>query len=266
MKRLDAFTLVELLVVVAIIGILAAIVTPNVITQIDRAKFSKTAALIQSLEVALETYKFDYKQYPPGMYNVPAAKAISPSEFYKIIAERAKSPISIQGKDLAVFENGQPFWASPTNPDTPGPVVSILSQAGVPSFVLTASTDSNNDRPQAIVDAWGSPIYYVSSQVYCPNRNCLDPQMARRYSDMPIAYDQSGTSGNTRGTPKNPNTFQLISFGPDRSTNLVSSAGGIGSNIWDDKRDNDLDDIIDRADNANTTDDNTPPEDDIANF
>jgi len=83
---------------------------------------------------------------------------------------------------------------------------------------------------------------------------------------MPIAYDQSGTSGNTRGTPKNPNTFQLISFGPDRSTNLVSSAGGIGSNIWDDKRDNDLDDLIDRADNANTTDNNTPPEDDIANF
>ncbi|HPA47657.1 MAG TPA: prepilin-type N-terminal cleavage/methylation domain-containing protein [bacterium] len=266
MKRLDAFTLVELLVVVAIIGILAAIVTPNVITQIDRAKFSKTQALISSLEVALETYKVDYKQYPPGMYNVPAAKAVSPAVFYKIIGERAKSPVSIQGKDLAVFESGQPFWASPSDPGTAGPVASILSQGGVPSFVLAASTDASGDKPKAIVDAWGSPLYYVSSQVYCPNGNCLEQQMAQRFADMPIAYDQGGTSGNTRGTPKNPRSFQIISFGPDRSTNQASFPGGIGSNNWEDKVDNDGDDLIDRGDNANTTANNTPAEDDVTNF
>ena len=96
----SGFTLIELMLTVAIIGILAAIVTPNVVTQIERAKFTKTAALIQTLEVALETYKIDYKRYPPSMYNQNPRKAIDPSQFYKIIGERAKSAVSVKGKDL----------------------------------------------------------------------------------------------------------------------------------------------------------------------
>ncbi|MFH1744534.1 MAG: prepilin-type N-terminal cleavage/methylation domain-containing protein [bacterium] len=261
MNMSRAFTLVELLVVVAIIGILAAIITPNVVTQIDRAKFAKTQALIQSLEVALETYKLDYKKYPPSMYDTNSRDAIAPSEFYKIIGERAKSPVSIKGKDLKEYQNGDFFWDTKT--------YNYLLQGGVPASVLTAPASTGTERAEAIVDAWGNPLYYVASDVYCPNRKCLNPQTKQPYMNMPIAYETEGGGAGSMGRavkPKNPNTFQLISFGPDMETLPAGTGGGIGSNHWDDQRDNDGDDVVDRGDNAQTTENDTPPEDDVPNF
>ncbi|MBL8371689.1 MAG: type II secretion system major pseudopilin GspG [Burkholderiaceae bacterium] len=58
------FTLVELLVVLAILGLLAALVGPRVLNQLGGAK-SKTAVVqIADLERALEIYKIDVGRYP----------------------------------------------------------------------------------------------------------------------------------------------------------------------------------------------------------
>jgi prepilin-type N-terminal cleavage/methylation domain-containing protein len=257
MNKSRAFSLVELLVVVAIIGILATIVTPNVVNYMERAKFTKTTALIDTLDMALATYKIDYQRYPPSMFNKQANLAIGPSQFYEIIAERAKSAISLQDQDLKVFESGEHYW-----PKAEG----VLRQAGVPAQVLTAP--QSTEGSEVIVDSWGQPLYYVSSEVYCPNRSCLDPQKARPFADLPIAYERETSSSGTAAIrkPKNPNTFQIISFGPDGTTLAADKFGGIGSNSWDDGRDNDKDDMIDRGDNPRTTRNDTPPEDDATNF
>jgi type II secretion system protein G len=60
-----AFTLIELLIVVAIIGILAAIAVPNFLNAMIRAKVSKAVADIRNIATALETYKLDRNAYPP---------------------------------------------------------------------------------------------------------------------------------------------------------------------------------------------------------
>lgn len=63
--NIKGFTLIELLIVVAIIGILAAIAVPNFLNAMTRAKVSRSMADIRSIAMALETYRLDRNAYPP---------------------------------------------------------------------------------------------------------------------------------------------------------------------------------------------------------
>jgi type II secretion system protein G len=66
MKCSRGFTLIELLIVVAIIGILAAIAVPNFLNAQIRAKVSRTMSDIRSISSALEMYGLDNNTYPEG--------------------------------------------------------------------------------------------------------------------------------------------------------------------------------------------------------
>lgn len=62
--RQKGFTLIELLIVVAIIGILAAIAVPNFLNAQVRAKIARCVSDMKSLETALEMYRMDNNDYP----------------------------------------------------------------------------------------------------------------------------------------------------------------------------------------------------------
>jgi general secretion pathway protein G len=63
-QRVSGFTLVELLVVLAILGMLAALVGPQVLNQLGGAKSKSATIQIRDFEQALELYKLDVGRFP----------------------------------------------------------------------------------------------------------------------------------------------------------------------------------------------------------
>lgn len=64
-RQLKAFTLIELLMVVGIIAILAAIALPNFLEAQTRAKISRTMSELRTIATGVESYRLEYNQYPP---------------------------------------------------------------------------------------------------------------------------------------------------------------------------------------------------------
>ena len=63
-KTVQGFTLLELMVVMMILGLLAAVVAPNVLQNQESAMIQKAKTDIAALEQALEMYKADNFRYP----------------------------------------------------------------------------------------------------------------------------------------------------------------------------------------------------------
>lgn len=63
-NRHQGFTLIEVMVVVVILGILAAVIVPRIMDNPDRARVTKAKQDIQAIKSSLDLYKLDNFQYP----------------------------------------------------------------------------------------------------------------------------------------------------------------------------------------------------------
>ena len=71
-KRLQGFTLLELLVVIVIIGLLAGYVAPRYFGQVGKSEVQVARAQIDSLEKALDQYRLDTRHYPTAEQGLEA--------------------------------------------------------------------------------------------------------------------------------------------------------------------------------------------------
>jgi general secretion pathway protein G len=135
------FTLIEIMLVVIIIGVLAAMVVPNIIGSGDKAK--KTAArtdIESNLSTALDLYKMDAGQYPTtdqglsALITQPTASPV-PTQWNGPYLKKKKIPKDPWGRDY--------IYASPGTHNTESYDLSSLGASG---------TEGGSDN----VDNWES--------------------------------------------------------------------------------------------------------------
>ncbi len=127
-RRQGGFTLMELLVVLAILGLLMSLVGPQVLNQLGGAKTKTTAIQIKDMEQALEMYKLDVGRFPTSEqglkalvdkpndvkgWNGPYLKSNVPQDpwgydyHYKYPGERGELDIYSYGQDGASGGDGE---------------------------------------------------------------------------------------------------------------------------------------------------------------
>lgn len=119
-KAVRGFTLLELLVVMVIIGLLAAYVGPKYFSQVGKSEVKMAQAQIDALEKALHQYRLDVGSYPateqglvalvnrpnnearwqgPYLSKLPPADPWGRPYIYKYPGERAEFDLLSLGKD-----------------------------------------------------------------------------------------------------------------------------------------------------------------------
>ena len=87
MKKQQGFTLIELVIAVAIIGILAAFAIPAYQEQTLKARRSDGQAFLLELQASMERFIFDNNAYPNGLSALPGRASDtldSPEGFYQV--------------------------------------------------------------------------------------------------------------------------------------------------------------------------------------
>lgn len=97
--RSSAFTLIEIMVVVIVIGIIAALIVPNLFDRAGKAKRSVAKQQVATLENAIQLFQQDYSRFPDSLEEL----ANPPAD-----AEGGATPPSIKEKDL-LDPWGNPF-------------------------------------------------------------------------------------------------------------------------------------------------------------
>jgi len=107
MRQERGFTLLELLVVVAIIGLLVAYVGPRYVSQIGKSETAAARAQIEALAKALDTFRLDTGHYPSSAQGLAALR------------ERPAGEARWNGPYLQKDVPGDP-WGKPYVYRTPG--------------------------------------------------------------------------------------------------------------------------------------------------
>ncbi len=107
-KNLKAFTLIELMVVILILAILAALVVPNLLSRTGQARVGKAKADLAILRGAIDEFRIDCDRYP------------TTSEGFDALRTQPNGATGWKGPYLQKDLTADP-WGNPYIYQTPGP-------------------------------------------------------------------------------------------------------------------------------------------------
>ncbi len=200
-KNGKGITLVELLVVLAIVGLLSTLAVNVYIGRVELARAAATKSRIHDLEVALATYEVDLGQYPPS----GSGSRLAPEA-------PNNTAVPSQGCGYLFVCLTRGLNGDLSNPLTPlwhGPYIQIQnSEIGQ---LDGSPVNGSVSMPMVqILDAWKRPLIYIRSQDYATLGGTRLPE------DSPFAATEINF---------NPNTHQSISLGPDGATAAAPNRG-----------------------------------------
>ncbi len=226
------FTLVELLVVIGIIAILMALLSPVVYLAIVKAQEARIAAEVTSLDGAMKAFKEKYGMYPPSDFtNMNTSGPVG------LFLSKAFPNCNVQteltwitGHSSATLTPAQAlvFWLYGFSPDTEHPLSGLANAPATPFFpfdqarltTTTYTTATNGASPQQFAaycpaNGQGAPYVYFASQSYSAGTtNGYNLGQGGAGVCKPYLADNSAAASGSV-VYVNPMSFQIISAGLD---------------------------------------------------
>jgi general secretion pathway protein G len=136
-RRQAGFTLIEIMVVMVIIGLLMALVGPNLIGRSEKAKSQAAAMQIERLGTVLDTFRLDVGRYP------------TTQEGLQVLVQR---PMGVDRWDGPYINKGVPKdpWDRPYLYRSPGEAGRPYDLYSLGADGAPGGTDNNRD-----VTSWG---------------------------------------------------------------------------------------------------------------
>ena len=264
-SRNSAFTLVELMIVIAIIGILASLATVGVMKALEKGKMVAARTEISQLESAIAAAKqnlggVDNLPSAIRLYSTPAgfagdtALGVPTANFLTKAFGRAwqsntscpwmgasytgSYPVTMTGMAALVYwlggvrDSSLTFQGFSSNPAAPWDIGNARYKLKGPFYEFDA-TRVNNNNPSGIptfLNSWGGAYAYFSSSDYAYF-------LSNPLSGVLLPYHKSAAPPVSAGSFYNPKTFQIISSGQDQSFGpggYYNPPYAIGLPIYDD--------------------------------
>jgi len=197
MTMKKAFTLMELLVVVLILGLLATIAVGVFTNQVERARYASARTTIAAIELAATRYQLDLGEFPPSGSSL--TKVFEGNGWLYLALTR-----SVSGDTSA-----------PASARWQGPYIDVkkLNLGDITGAPIEETTDTLDIAEIQILDPWGTPYRYVRS-----NGSADDNYTVNFATELPPTNPYAATD-----IYYNPTTFQISSKGrngqtPDKNT------------------------------------------------
>ena len=193
MRRQDGFTLIEILAVIAILGLLMGLAAVGIGKFKEHGRIAATKARISSLQLMIQKYDSHFGGAPWDSL----AK-------YKVTSNNVNEGIEalyvgLHLKEFAEGNNLEENLLANTDDDT-----TATAYHRVAGF---------NNSLFEVIDAWGNPIAYFHFSGYGKRQTY---RMAEPPDPDNPDQDVSAMHSKMSGTWVNPDSYQLISAGPDR--------------------------------------------------
>jgi prepilin-type N-terminal cleavage/methylation domain-containing protein len=191
-----AFTLLEILVVIAIIAVLASLTFGGMSYYSEKMKYSRTQVLIASIESALEQYKADNGFYPQGDGN-----ANSSVQLYIALYGDGKLKMNPSGLISIVEEpdgdnqdptDGESYLAT-LNPEFKGKQGNVGSPSSNYTYIDPETGEEITFPLYVIIDSWNEELRY--------RHNSADPSVVNNMMNPKNDYDISSKGANGNGHP-----------------------------------------------------------------
>jgi prepilin-type N-terminal cleavage/methylation domain-containing protein len=237
----SGFTLVEILVVITIIGLVAAIALPAIGQALARARNAAIKTEIDMLHLAVMNYRNEYGSFPPSGTTGFAVSSTEPAvrHLLRLFPRMSTGTVNHQlqnttyqnvGNTPAVTTgtihpaNALPLWLYGYTND---PTLPVLT-GGTPPLPRAKMYDFDTARLSGTFSTYtprmqyfaagkpASPYIYIAAPYVTSTFSVISNGVTNNYFAQQVPLVTSGTVFNTPGQPFfNPDTFQILSAGRD---------------------------------------------------